>query len=80
MLLVDIKKNKVLYSIVTGILGMIIMCTGYWLFEATFMGYGMIPALVSVPANMVQGIVGMVITVVLTPTFTKIPVIRELKK
>ena len=76
----DKKNSKTLYSVIAGVIGMVIMCGGYWLFEALFMGYGLLPALVGVPANMAQGIVGTVVAVALTPTFVKIPVVRELKK
>ena len=36
----------------------VLMVAGYWLYEATVIGEGFVPALAGVPGNAVQGIVG----------------------
>ncbi len=51
-------------AVISGILGECIMVLGYFLYESTLLGYGMAAA-ASIPANSLQGLVGLVIGAVL---------------
>ena len=49
--------------IISGIMAEVIMVFGYYVFEGFL--YGFIPSLVNIPANSVQGIVGLIVGVIL---------------
>ena len=57
-------------AIVSGVVGELIMVGGYFVYEALFLQYG-VGAAVSIPGNLVQGAVGLVIGVVLLKIFQK---------
>ena len=57
------KCNKMISRVTSGVLAELIMVLGYFVFEG-FM-YGFIPSAVNIPANAVQGIVGLVMGVLL---------------
>ena len=64
------KKFKETPSrILSGLGTEIIMAVGYFLFEGIL--YGFVPSLVNIPANIIQGVVGLVIGVVLIKIFKK---------
>ncbi|MBE6550228.1 MAG: ECF transporter S component [Ruminococcaceae bacterium] len=63
--LIAIKKTFV-SRIIGAIVAEIIMVGGYYLVEAVFLGYGFGGALVSVPANAVQAVFGVVSGVLIT--------------
>ena len=56
---------------ISEIISEIIMVAGYFLFEATIMGYG-IGAAAALPGNTIQGIVGVIISMLLIPTIKKL--------
>ena len=47
-------------GVISGLVGELIMVGGYFLYEALFLGYGM-AAIAAVPANSLQGLLGIVI-------------------
>ena len=53
------------------------MILGYFLFEGFL--YGFVPSLVNIPANIVQGIAGLIIGVILINMFEKQNLIKTLK-
>lgn len=65
-------KNKIgntASRIISGILAEIVMVLGYFVFEGFL--YGFIPSLVNIPANAVQGALGLIIGVVLIKVLKK---------
>lgn len=60
-----LKKHQAVAYIAGGIVGELFMVLGYYLFEATICGYGFVAAALSIPANILQGISGIVIGVLL---------------
>lgn len=64
------KKLGKFPSIITGgVLAEIIMIFGYYAFEGFL--YGFIPALANMPANIIQGLAGLVLGVILIKLFEK---------
>ena len=63
------KFKETLCRILSGLGSEIIMAVGYFLFEGVL--YGFVPSLVNIPANVVQGAVGLVIGVILIKIFKK---------
>lgn len=61
--------------IVSGIVAEIIMIFGYFVFEGFL--YGFIPSAVNIPANGVQGTVGLIIGVILMKVFEKSKITLE---
>ena len=57
--------------LISEIISEIIMVAGYFLFEATIMGYG-VGAAAALPGNTIQGIVGVIISMLLIPTIKKL--------
>ena len=64
-----LKKHNVAKGITGGLIAELIMIGGYVLFESLL--YGFKTAVVSVPFNSVQGIVGLVVGVILISVFSK---------
>ena len=62
-------------QIIGAVLAEVVMVSGYYVFEG-FM-YGFIPSAVNVPANAVQGAVGMVLGIVLVKVFEKLKITLE---
>jgi uncharacterized membrane protein len=71
-------KIKPLFIIFAGVTGGIIVTTGYFIFEATFMGMGVATALINIPFNIVQNIFGILVSTFLYPVLTKVTVIKDL--
>lgn len=63
------QKNRIIAGVSGGLIAEIVMVGGYLLFESVM--YGFKTALVSVPFNAVQGIVGLVVGVILVCVFSK---------
>ncbi len=55
--------------IVSGLVAEVFMVGGYYLFEGFL--YGFVPSLVNIPANAVQGVAGLILSVVLMKVFEK---------
>ena len=63
------KCNKLISRILCGIIAEAIMVLGYFIFEGFLYGFG--PAAVNIPANLVQGSAGIIISIVLMKLFDK---------
>ena len=66
------KKLKLVGRIIAAIVAEIVMVGGYYLIEATFLGYGFGGALAGVPGNLIQGAFGIVSAVIITEILQKI--------
>ncbi len=60
-----VKKYKTFSYILSGICAEAVMVCGYLVFEATVAGYGFAGALIGVPNNLMQAVLGIVIGVLL---------------
>ncbi len=72
-----ILKNKIgnLPSrIISGIVAEVIMVLGYFVFEGFL--YGFLPSVVNIPANAVQGVVGLIIGIILIKVFEKSRILK----
>lgn len=63
------KAGSTPARIISGLLAELIMASGYYLFEGIM--YGFIPSAINIPANLVQGAVGLVIGIVLIKLLEK---------
>ena len=86
-----IRSSKSRYAAVVagGIIGEAIMVLGYFVYEAalaafgnggfdqTALAAGLASAAAGIPFNTVQGVVGIILSVLLLPVFSKVPDIRE---
>lgn len=63
------RCSNLVSRIVSGVIAEIIMVLGYFVFEGIL--YGFVPSAVNIPANGVQGIVGIVLGVLLIKIFEK---------
>lgn len=63
--LISIKKTYI-SRVIGAIVAEIIMVGGYYLCESTFLGYGFVGALASVPGNAVQALFGIISSVIIT--------------
>ncbi len=70
-------KNYLVPLISAGITGGIIVTCGYFLVEAVFFGYG-IAAAASIPGNLLQNLFGILVSVLLMPALSHVPVVRSL--
>ena len=72
------KSHRSRYAAVTigGFIDMILVAGGYFLCESLL--YGASGALASVPANLIQGVSGLIIALILYPVLTSIPDINQL--
>ena len=73
------KNFKFMAYFVAGLVSEIIMVGGYFLFEATVMSYGW-GAIVSVIPNMMQGVVGIAVGIVLMTVFDKTKLIDKMMR
>lgn len=65
-----LKKMKEPFSrIISGVISEVIMVLGYYIFEGIL--YGFIASAINIPANSIQGIVGIVIGLVMVRIFEK---------
>ena len=70
--------HRVLAYTVGALVGEIIMAGGYYLFEATLLGYGFAGAFAGVFGNCVQGLFGVVLGVVLIEVLSKTKVLSKI--
>ena len=73
------KKNSFIAYGIAGLVAEVIMVAGYFIFEAVFMSYGW-GAAVSVLPNIVQGVVGIAVGVVLMMIFDKTKLIEKMMR
>jgi len=69
-----INKKPLAMQIASGIIAEIVMVGGYYIFEG-FM-YGFIASAVNIPANAVQGIIGLVLGIMLIKIFEKSDIVK----
>lgn len=72
-----LPRRNFVFTAVSGIVGCIVMVSGYYLVEAVFLGYGFAGALVSVVPNIVQGVFGAVSATLLYGIFEKNKFLKE---
>ncbi len=73
-----LKVNKPNFvKVVSGVLAELTMVLGYYIFEG-FM-YGFVPSLANIPMNLIQGVAGLVLAVVLIKVLEKQKLIEKLK-
>lgn len=65
------KYSSLPFVIISAIAAELIMVFGYFLFEATILGYGIAVFFSSVPGNLVQGGAGIIVSVLLFAVLTK---------
>ncbi|MEE1503642.1 MAG: ECF transporter S component [Acutalibacteraceae bacterium] len=70
-------KNKLLGKIISGFVAEVIMVAGYFIFEGFLYGFG--ASLVNIPANAVQGIVGLIMGILLINVFEKNKIFTKLQ-
>lgn len=63
------RSGAKLAKVIGGICGIIVMVLGYYIFEGFL--YGFVPSLVNIPANALQGAVGLILGIALTHIFEK---------
>ena len=68
------KSQKLPFLIISGFVAEVIMIAGYFIFEG-FM-YGFIPSLVNIPANAIQGVVGLILGIVIVRVFKKSNIVK----
>lgn len=68
------KHGKTVSRLAGGVLAEIFMVLGYFVFEGAFL-YGFIPSAVNIVPNMLQGVVGIVLGIVLAKIFEKYKII-----
>ncbi len=71
------KNFRFMAYFIAGVIAELIMVVGYFIFEATVMSYGW-GALVSVLPNVMQGVVGIVVGIVLMTVFDKTKLIDKM--
>lgn len=70
------KKSRYIGVVLGGITDIVLVAGGYFLCESPM--YGIAGAAASIPANLIQGISGLVIALILYPVLIAIPDIRQL--
>lgn len=63
------KLGNISSRIISGIVAEVVMVAGYFIFEGFLYGFG--PSLVNIPANVIQGIAGLIIGTILVKAFEK---------
>ena len=63
------KLGNISSRIISGIVAELVMVAGYFIFEGFLYGFG--PSLVNIPANVIQGIAGLIIGTILVKVFEK---------
>ena len=69
------KNNKSFALAVSGICAEVMMITGYFIYEAVVLGYGM-GALMNIPFNAIQGVINLIVAVVLFATLKKAGILK----
>lgn len=67
------KLGNISSRIISGIVAEVVMVAGYFIFEGFLYGFG--PSLVNIPANVIQGIAGLIIGTILVKVFEKSKII-----
>ena len=67
--LLQSKLGNISSRIISGIVAEVVMVAGYFIFEGFLYGFG--PSLVNIPANVIQGIAGLIIGTILVKVFEK---------
>ena len=62
-------NKKLLSRIIGGACAEVLMVLGYFVFEGFL--YGFLPSLVNIPANAIQGVVGLIVGIILVKLFEK---------
>lgn len=57
-----------------------VMIAGYWIYEATVLSYGFIPAAANIPFNAIQGSVAIVLSQLALPVLEKARLLRNVKQ
>ena len=70
-------QNKLLGKIISGFVAEVVMVAGYFVFEGFLYGFGAV--LVNIPANAVQGVVGLIMGVLLINIFEKNKIFTKLR-
>lgn len=63
------KLGNISSRIISGIVAEVVMVAGYFIFEGFLYGFG--PSLINIPANVIQGIAGLIIGTILVKVFEK---------
>lgn len=63
------KLGNISSRIISGVVAEVVMVAGYFIFEGFLYGFG--PSLVNIPANVIQGIAGLIIGTILVKVFEK---------
>ena len=69
------SKGRIAGVVLGGIIDIVLVAGGYFLFEYVIYGIG---AAASVPANIIQGVSGLVISLILYPILSAVPDVRRL--
>lgn len=72
------KFKKHSFVLIGAVASCFIVTAGYLLFEAWLLGNGFAATIVGVPSNLLQGFLGIIISVVLYPILKRVPQIREM--
>jgi len=72
------KRVRIAPVVFAGIFGGIVVTLGYLVFEAFLIGNGFAAAVAGVPANIIQNIVGIILSSLLLPLLRKAPQIRSM--
>lgn len=70
------RKGHIGYVLLGGILGGILVTTGYFLFDGSLYGFG--ASIKGIPLNIVQSSMGILISILLYPVIRKVPQIKEI--
>ncbi len=70
------RKGKISTIILSGVIGELLVTSGYFIFENFLYGFG--PAVKSIPLNLVQNALGITLATLLFPILRGVPQIREL--
>ena len=69
------SKGRIAGVVLGGIIDIVFVAGGYFLFEYAIYGIG---AAASVPANIIQGVSGLIISLILYPILSAVPDVRRL--
>jgi uncharacterized membrane protein len=78
-LIIKVLKKEIIGEIVGGIAGAIIMAFGYFFYEILFFETAAI-AIVNVPWNVLQGIVGVVLSTAIMRILSKTKILEKIQK
>ena len=70
------KVGNLASRIISGVASETVMILGYFIFEGFL--YGFVPSAVNIPANGVQGIVGLILGIILVKIFEKSKIMQQL--